>query len=152
MALKDIVKVSRKTFFNPSSWFGVGQVKSSTFFIWDVVKGIFYPPVAQQKETFEEAKKRLHLSDAEIDQNGQDYLLYALVFLLLGAFTFIFTCYLLFKHSSFSGFLLGLAVTGLFLSQAFKYHFLFFQIKHRKLGCTFDEWWSGTVNNQEPGA
>jgi len=30
MALKDVVKVSRKTFFNPRAWVGYDQVKTST--------------------------------------------------------------------------------------------------------------------------
>jgi intracellular multiplication protein IcmV len=153
MALKDVVKVSRKTFFNPSQWFGYTQFKSNTQFMWDILKSIFYPPASTKKETFAEAQKRLKLTDAEINQTGQDYLLYALVFMLLGIFTLVFSFYLLFHHLAFLGFVLGLAVTGLFLSQAFKYHFLFFQIKHRKLGCTFDEWWKGSVNpDREPKA
>ena len=141
MAIKDIFKVSRKTFFNPGGWVGYNQVKSNTTIIWDIIRGLVYPMTPERSETFEAAMQRLNQTENDIQTTGQTYFEYALVFLFLGACLAIYSFYLLFFHRTFSGFLLGIASGALFLSQAFKYHFWYFQIKQRKLGCTFQDWW-----------
>lgn len=152
MALKDVFKVSRKTFFNPTAWFGYGEVKNVNRTIWDILKSLFTQSALTHPETFEEAKVRLKLTEEEIQQTGQNYLIFSLIFLAFGLFGFMFGCYVLYHHATFAGFMLGIAVTSLFLAQAFRYDFWYFQIKQRKLGCTFDEWWQGKIsaNNQEP--
>ena len=69
-------------------------------------------------------------------------------FLRTSLWRVFFSLYLL-----FSGFLLScllaIAVSILSLSQAFRYHFWYFQIKHRKLGCTFEEWREGKPRSAE---
>jgi intracellular multiplication protein IcmV len=151
MPIKDVFKVSRKTFFSPSAWLGVTQVKSSSRTIWDILRSLFIPVTSQRKETFEMAMKRFNLTQASLASTSQSYFLYALIFLFLAVFSFLFSFYLLMFHKTLAGFLLGLACAALFLSQAFRYHFWYFQIKHRKLGCTFDEWWKGSVNPGRDG-
>ncbi len=93
--------------------------------------------------------KRLKLNEEDIEQTGQSYLLFALIFMFCGLFALIFSFYLLFHHVSISGFVIGIAVSAMFLTQAFRYHFWFFQIKHRKLGCTFQEWLQGSVTPRQ---
>ena len=150
MALKDVFKFSRKTFFNPSGWFGVDYFKVVTRTIWGLVSPLFVLPEARRTETFEQALERLKLTDADVQQTGQVYFIYALIFAACSIGAVIFGLYYLFVHSGFFAFLVALSVAALFASQAFRYHFWFFQIKHRKLGCTFDEWWQGKMINQEP--
>jgi intracellular multiplication protein IcmV len=45
----------------------------------------------------------------------------------------------------FLGALLSLVVAFLALALAFRYHFWFFQIKQRRLGCSVSEWFNQTV-------
>jgi intracellular multiplication protein IcmV len=149
MAIKDIFKVSRKTFFNPAAWFSDALFVNSKI-TWNLVKDLFIAPTQAKQETFAEAVKRMNLSEADIQETEQRYLLFALVFLVLACLSGIYGLYLLIIAKTLAGFALALAVVALFLAQAFRYHFWYFQTKFRKLGCTFDEWWQGKPNQQEP--
>lgn len=149
MAVKDIFKVSRKTFFNPRAWLDYDGLKSQTTMLWGTLKRVFTLAKPERQETYEEAMQRFGLSEAEAQERGQLYLAYAYFFLLFATSSIISGFYLLFHHKTISGWLLAIAVTALFLSQAFRYHFWYFQIKHRKLGCTLQEWRQGKVNPSE---
>ena len=148
MSLWQVFKVNRKTFINPGAWLNIEGVKEANYWIWDSVKDIFVAPGAGDEvhqETFEETIKRQKLTEANIKQTMQTYFMFAMFFLGLGAIVLLFSLYLLFFYYSLPGLILGIASGGLFLGQAFKYHFWYFQIKHRKLGCTLAEWWRGKV-------
>lgn len=146
MALKDILKVNRKTFFNPSAWIGVNELKTSTTIIWGIVKDLITPAKPERVETFEEAMHRLHLTEKDLRKQGQIYFLYALLFVGLAVSSLVIGFYFLFHHKTIAGWLLTICVSALFGVQAFRFHFWYFQIKHRKLGCTFEEWISGKTN------
>ncbi len=149
MAIKDVLKVSRKTFLNPREWIGYDAIKDQTKTIWDILKALFTPAKPEREETFEQAMQRLELTEADVKTRGQTYFIYALSFLLLSIIAFFVDCYLLIYYHIISGFFLGLAVTLLLATQAFRFHFWYFQIKHRKLGCTFQEWRNGKINKPE---
>jgi intracellular multiplication protein IcmV len=42
---------------------------------------------------------------------------------------------------SIKAFIVSLVVTLIALILAYRYHFWYFQMKQRKLGCTFSEWY-----------
>jgi intracellular multiplication protein IcmV len=151
MALKDIFKISRKTFFNPGAWLGYDYVKDSTLYFWQAIKNIFVPQKAGtgRKETFEEAMKRQKLTEADVQQSAKNYLIYTLIFIALAVFTAFYGFYLLIEHKEWIAWILSMALVALLLSQAFRFHFWYFQIKHRKLGCTLREWWHGKINTKE---
>jgi intracellular multiplication protein IcmV len=148
MAIKDIFKISFKTFVDPASWLGYGLLKSHTKVTWDLVRDVFIPAKPEHEESFAEAMQRLNVSEADLVNLQRLHRYYIGLFLTLGAALLILFFYWL-THASFSGAVLSLAVSGLFFSQAFKYHFQLFQIKHRKLGCTFKEWRNGKPDSQE---
>lgn len=152
MAIKDVFKVSRKTFFNPRSWLGYDQLKSNTQLVWSVIKDLITPAKADITETFEEAMHRLNVTEADLNNKAQVFFSYAILFVLFAAISLLFGCYYLFHHKALLGCLLSLAVTALFLSQAFRYHFWYFQIKHRKLGCSFEEWRRGKPYDEKESA
>ena len=140
MPARDVFKVSRKTFFNPSTWFGYEGLKDQNKTIWDVLHTIFTVPKPLTEETFEEAMERLGLTEADVKTSFVRYRWYALMFLSLAFISFVYAFYLLFGHHTIIGCILGIAVNGLFLSQAFKYDFWALQLKLRKLGLTWTEW------------
>lgn len=149
MALKDVVKVSRKTFFNPRGWLGYDTLKASSQGLWVILKEVFTIPQPTRRETFAEAMQRLNLTEQDLQQTGQRYFLLAMLFVGLGGAAFLGGFYMLFYHQTFAGLVLAMATSAVFFSQAFRYHFWYFQIKHRKLGCTFLEWRQGKINERE---
>jgi intracellular multiplication protein IcmV len=149
MAVRDAFKISRKTFFNPTAWFGVDTLKTQHNVIWRILKGLFTAPKPEREETFEEAMVRLNLTEEDIKSALVSYRYYTLIFAVLGFVMFAYSFYLLFRYGTFLGWLLGLAVTVLFFSQAFKYDFWVFQIKRRKLGATFAEWKRNFLGEKE---
>lgn len=153
MAVKDIFKFSRKTFFDPSAWLGLNQLMGYTKVIGSTLKTTFTPDQATRSETFEEAMSRLKVSDADLQSLTTRYGWYTLLFLGLSLISFIVGFYYLFAYHTISGWFLAIAVSLLFGANAFRYNFWYFQIKHRKLGCTVAEWWSGKLEDpKDPSA
>jgi hypothetical protein len=140
MAIREVFKVSRKTFFNPSAWIDVGFLKYQNGIMKSTLTGLFSTDKPEHEETFAAAVKRLHLSEKSIKNTTRTFRLYALIFALCGFIIFFYSFYLLFRYTSITGWLLGLAASGLFFSQAFKFDFWAFQMRKRKLGATFEEW------------
>jgi len=149
MPLKDVVKVSRKTFFNPSGWLGYDMLKSQFRISWSVIKNLYSPPSLTREETFEQATQRFKLADEQVQSVSRNFLIYSIAFAVFGLATMLFSVYLLFHHGTFAGFMIGVATTAVFLAYAFRYSFWRFEIKHRKLGCTFEEWLRGKPLKKE---
>ena len=149
MAIGQIFKVSGKTFFNPRGWFNYDVLKDQTQTVWGISKGVLNPIPAQPAltETFEEAMKRFNVSEEDLGDISLTYLLFAGLFLVCGLGLLGFGIYLLLS-SFYAGAILSIAFTAFLLSQAFRYHFWHFQVKYRKLGCTFEEWRRGKPDDQ----
>jgi intracellular multiplication protein IcmV len=99
------------------------------------------PKGPKATETFEEALARLHLSEADIERRKIQFQRLARIYLALGAIVFLYMFYLIFEKAFFP----TLGCLGLLLilfSQFFRYSFWLFQMRERRLGCTFSEWLS----------
>ncbi len=152
MPVRDIFKVKVKTFLNPSGWLDLESLIAYNRTLWDVLRGLFMPPKPVREETFEQAIKRFGLTEADVKERIKNYRLFALIFLIFGLVLFAYSFYLLFRHGTFLGWLLGIAVTTLFFSQAFRYDFWAFQLKRRQLGATFAEWKRSILGDKGPSA
>lgn len=140
MAVRDIFKVSRKTFFNPSAWIDLEALIDQNKTIFSIIKNLFSKPVAGTAETFDEAIKRQKVSEAEIANRITTYGRFAALYVLCGLAAFVYAFYLLFRHHTFLGFCLSFSVTIFFFAQAFAYDFWKLQLKRRTLGLTFADW------------
>ena len=151
MPIKDVVKVNRKTFFDPRGWLGYDLLKTQTLTTWNFLKDLFAPAQVVHEETFEQAMERMKVTEADIQKISQNYAIYKVFFLLLAVLMFFYGFFLLIHHHTFGGWMLSMAVTALLGAQAFRFSFWHFQIKHRKLGCTFAEWRGGKpFDEKEP--
>jgi intracellular multiplication protein IcmV len=149
MALKDVFKVSRKTFINPAEWVDADNIAKNSKSMFSIVKRLFVIPTATHTETFEEASTRLNLTEKDVKERQEYFYFFAYIFLVLGLATFFSSFFFLVKFRTFAGFILALATSSLFFAQAFRYHFWYFQTKVRKLGCTFDDWYQGFFKNEK---
>lgn len=133
--------------FNIRSWFDWDRFKTLTLFLWNGAKKFFVLQQGTENETFEAAKKRLHLTDADLLSRQQGLLRVSIVMIVLAFLFFLYSVYHFYCHS-FKGGLLSLVVMSLALTLAFRYHFWYFQIKERKLGCSFHEWYKNLMGDK----
>lgn len=92
-------------------------------------------------ETFQQAQMRLHVNDAQLIQNYKNYAYICYISLIFALFCFSFAVYYLFVIKSIISALAMISILLLCLSNAFKYSFRAFQIKHQKL-CSVSDWWN----------
>ena len=134
---------------NIRTWFDWDRTKAFTIALKNGIKRFFVPEQITTVESFESAKSKMKLNDTDllIKQNALfrlSMVMLTAAFLLLG-----YAGYQLF-YGSYKGFVVSLVVTLIAVVLAFRYHFWYFQIKHRKLGCTFDEWYrQGLLGEKE---
>ncbi len=144
MGFKSVVKSSFVRGWNFKAWLGYDTIVHNgktikNLFVSAVSPGEKTEAAAPKKEKFEECIKRLNISEAalqkKIKASGQAALLYLLFALpVMG-----YTIYVLYAGFYLSGFVC-LMLSFLCLSRAFREHFNRFQMRRRKLGCTFAEW------------
>ncbi len=128
-----------KRIFNFKSWLDVDRIKLFTLYLLNAFKKIFVPNSATESESFNLAKSRLNLSDSELAARQAGLLRLSIIMVAVGFVMFIYTAYLLY-HGSFKGGVISIVLMLIALVLAFRYHFWYFQIKERKLGCTIQEW------------
>ncbi len=148
MALRDVFKITRKTFFNPSSWFDINFFLLQNNTIKEVVRNMMTTPTPELEETFDAAMKRQGIQDKDIKPMANRYRQYALIFFVLGGILFLYAFYLLFRYVTITGWMLGIAISAFMWAQAFKYDFYALQLRKRKLGLTFDEWLHHTLGTK----
>ncbi|HEU5281394.1 MAG TPA: hypothetical protein VFU82_05405 [Gammaproteobacteria bacterium] len=140
MAVRDIFKISRKTFLNPSGWLDLNGLIEQNKTIWSVLKNLFTKVEPTRQETFEQAMVRQGLAEADIPRLMSRFALYVWLFLGCGLAAFAYAFYLLFAHHLFLGWLLSMSVSAFFATQAFRYDFWGLQLRRRTLGLSFADW------------
>lgn len=125
---------------NVRAWFDFDRVRSGTLYILDGMKKLLVPQSAKKGDSFEAVVARLQLTETDLAIKKQALWRLSLVMVILAGLIFLYACY-----SFISGHLvaggLSLVVMMIALVLGFRYHFWYFQIKQRKLGCTFYEWY-----------
>ena len=126
--------------FNVRSWLDFDRMKSFTGYLGTGFKKMFVPQEPEAKESFEEALVRQNIN--EKDLKSKQSALYRLSLLMCGTAVIIFAygIYHLF-YGGYKATIISLSVALIALALAFRYHFWYFQIRERKLGCTLKEWY-----------
>jgi hypothetical protein len=140
MAVRDIFKISWKTFVNPAAWFGYESFRIQNLALWSILKDLFSKPTPRTAETFDQAMQRLQMTPEDCKHAARQYRIYAFCFLSLGIGTVVYAFYLFLSLYSVLGWLLGLAAAALFIAQGFKYDFWALQLNRHQLGLTFKDW------------
>lgn len=143
-----IAKVFRNV-INIRYWADWDRVKAFTLYLGNGFMNLFTPHETQVTESFDEAMTRLKLNEADIQLKQKSLFRLSMVMVAVAAAIFIYACYQLF-FGSFKACIVSLVVMMIALVLAFRYHFWYFQIKQRKLGCTYEEWYrKGLLGEKE---
>lgn len=124
---------------NVRSWVDWDRMKVFTRYLINGLKKFFVPQKREEGESFEAAKKRLKLKESDIAAR-QTGLLRLSILMIAVAFLLLAYSIYLFAIGGYRGGVVGFVVMLIALVLAFRYHFWYFQIKERKLGCTIQEW------------
>jgi intracellular multiplication protein IcmV len=135
-------------------WFGWrlawNQAARGGRFIRSTAISLFVPAQATLTESFEEALVRLHLTENDIADRIKSFRRLFIIFLTASSCLFGYALFMLYIENSYSVALACFGLTAFLIGQAFRYHFWLFQMKRRKLGCSFKEWMKeGLLNAQK---
>lgn len=141
-----IVRGAGRTLLDLPTWFSLEYLKSANKSIFTLIKESF--SFSKQKdgrsEDFALAMQRQGVTEADLQERVAAY---QRNMFMMGGFGGLIACYALYLlfTGSFLGFVVGVIVSALSCVKAYQFSLWNFQIKHRKLGCTFQEWRAGKV-------
>jgi intracellular multiplication protein IcmV len=148
MGLFNVVKTVVKPFVDFPTWMGYKQIRESTGSLLQTLKGLFTPSKAETTETYQEALRRLNLTEKDIEVRKKQFTYLLLMWLVIAIAVLIYGFYLT-GLGSWHGFISCVAISLIALVQTFKFHFWLFQIKQKRLGCTFRDWLNGSVRGDK---
>lgn len=127
--------------FHIRFWMDIERIKSFAQFVKNLFKKLFVLQPQAPTQSFEEAQVRLQLTDEQLLKRQQALFRICLLMIFLALVLCCYGVYQLFYGTVVAA-LLTLVVILIALSLAFRYHFWYFQIKQRKLGCSWRDWLS----------
>ena len=130
-------------------WFDWERTKSFSAFLGNIFRRLFMAEKITDEtddktnpaltESFDSAQKELNLSDTDLIERQKALYRLSLLMATLAFFILIYAGYH-FIFGTFLAAILSLIVMMIALALSFRYHFWYYQIKNRKLGCSLDEW------------
>lgn len=137
--------------FNVRFWIDWERMKSFFRYLSQAIKNLFVPQASQATESFAAAKARLNLTDADLLSRQQGLLRLSII---MSVFAVLFFAYGIYNviTGGILGSILSIVVMLIAWVLAFRYHFWYFQIKTRQLGCSVREWFQWVRNGIRGGA
>lgn len=134
---------------NVRKWFDWERMKAFTMYLVNGFKRLFVPQNPTHVESFDEAAKKLKLNETDLLLKQNALFRLSIIMLIAAFIIFGYMGYQLF-YGTFKATIISLVVVLIALVLAFRYHFWYYQIKHRKLGCTIKEWYrQGLLGEKE---
>jgi len=142
---RTILRVGFKPAVDVKSWMGYEYLKNNTrsLFFWTKELLFFKKGKRRRrKETFEQAVTRMHVTEDDLANKTKILIRHIYIYVSMAFFCFIYAFYLIFKTNICAGLLTIMLATYLVV-KAYAAHFWYFEIKNRKLGCSFKDWLHG---------
>lgn len=133
------MKFFKKTTATLKRAVGTDMLKEQASFIKKMGEGIFKLKRSDRKDTFEDLAK-IGIDEAQVQQAKESFKRMVVVFLSLALVVIFYIIYAILRGYFLTA-VISVGVLAVCLAQAFKYHFWYFQIVERRLGCTVSEWW-----------
>lgn len=131
-------------------WSDAERVKSFFEYIKNLFQRLFYIQTQEAKESFKKVQSRLHLTDEELKIQQRSLFRLSMLMCAFGLFMLGYTVYQCF-NGYFFAIILSLIISCLAFAFAFRYHFWYFQISQKKLGCSVRAWFNqGLLRRKQP--
>jgi len=128
-----------KPLVNAPKWMGYRDLKATTKNVGRFAKLLLKPQRSERQETFEEAFARYDLDEKTLASRAAGLKRNAIVYVIVAALVFAYTVFLFFSGYHRASFV-GILISILALSFAYREHFRYMMIKQRRLGCGFADW------------
>jgi intracellular multiplication protein IcmV len=134
-----------KSIFNVRSWLDYDRIKAFTLYLWNGIKKMVIPQKVEVTEqdasqSFRTMVASMNLSEQDLASRAKGLYRLSLLMCFVSLLIFGYAIYQI-VSGHWKATIVSLVVTLIGLVLAFRYHFWYFQIKERKLGCTFQEWY-----------
>lgn len=135
-----------KSIFNVRAWLDYDRVRAFSLYLFNGIKKLFVPQPMIKSDSdegnklFAEKAANLHLSQEDLNDRAKGLYRLAILMCSIATCIFIYGIYNLF-YARYSAVIVSFTVMLVALVLAFRYHFWYFQIKQRKLGCSIKEWY-----------
>lgn len=142
MGVKNVVKKGFLSGLNPLRWIGYEQIAQNGRTIKNMVDGMVKPSNGKtdfRPTSFEECMQHYKLTEEELKIRMRNSYRIALVCFIASFFMAAYVIYLFVHGLPLAG-IVCVMLTLLLWSYAFREHFNYFQMKRRRLGCTFKDW------------
>ncbi|WP_058530070.1 type IVB secretion system protein IcmV [Legionella londiniensis] len=138
-----------KRVLNIKAWLDWDRLKRFTRYLGLGFKKLFIIQIEPVQENFEAAKTRFNLTESDLLQRQKALFRLSLFMIAIALMVFSYAVYQLY-FANIIAFLLSLVVLFIALVLAFRYHYWYYLIKKRKLGCSLHEWFTqGLMGNKE---
>jgi intracellular multiplication protein IcmV len=125
--------------FRVDQWLNLKMIKDNTLFYARETKELFTIDKSDSTENFEEATTRLRLTEDFIKNQTKRYFYLTCLFLVSAGLILAYGVYIALQGNIMGG-CICFCLTVYALSCAFRFHFWYFQMKRKKLGCSIQEW------------
>jgi intracellular multiplication protein IcmV len=129
-------------------WMSANTIKDSFEKTTSLISDMVIPAKPQRKETFREALARLNITEADLEQRKKEFFRLVVIYTLIGLSIVIYGIYMA-VNQHFAAGLISICLSLFSFGQAFRFHFWLFQVQHRKLGCSVNEWLNSKVSGEE---
>jgi intracellular multiplication protein IcmV len=131
-----------------SDWMSIGIIVGVFDLLKDIVTTVFFPGKRKkvEPETYEQVVRRMKLTEADLADRKKMFLTQTILYFVIGLAVLGYTVWLLLQ-GYYGGMFLALLVAALSFSYAFRSHFWLFQMKQKRLGCTFKEYWDSLLKS-----
>lgn len=152
MGVKQVIKKGFFSGLNPLRWLGYEQILQNGKIIKRLVDRAVQPESvlsAPHSQTFEENMQRFGLTEETLKKRMKSALYFVTGCLLLSMGLLAYAIYLLIVPHLFVSAFVCIILMLLLWAYAFREHFNYFQMKERRLGCTFKEWLAGFFKGKQ---
>lgn len=121
-------------------WIGLSDHIQNTKYIAGRAKELFSPEEANRTETFEDAMQRLNVSEEQLDSTDKYFTFLLRMYVFIALLILAYSFYQMIIVKSVLSTIMTFSLVLYALANSFRYHFWRFQIRYRKLGCSFRDW------------
>lgn len=139
-----------KRLFRIREWSDFDRIKAATQFVIAAFKQVFIPQEKKlkknalqkkiQEDSFQKAVEKMHLAQGDLYEKQTSLYRLSLLMSVTALGLFSYAIYQL-LYGSYRAVMVSLVLTLLALTLAFRYHFWYFQIREKRLGCSLREWY-----------